>query len=167
VRINSLTHWLLVLLLSSAALPCAAAAGAGGRDAQSKVAVKFAPLFDTMTRFKPKKLVKLRFKAVEAKSGAAIAKDQIVFRLRQGYGTTKETGLSAKMVKPGVFEVPFKPEGPGQYAVLAYVRGATAGEIAPVRLGVVGVSDGLVEVPASEDAEVQRRAHSMGFHATR
>jgi hypothetical protein len=165
VRITSLTHWLLVLALSSAALPCAAAAGAGGRDA--KVAVKFAPLFNTMTRFQPKKLVKLRFKAVDAKTGAPVAKDQIVFRLRQGYGVTTETGLSAKQVKPGVFEVPFKPEGPGQYAVLAYVRGATAGEIAPVRLGVLGLADGLVEVPASEDADVQRRAHAMGYHATR
>ncbi|HEY2030575.1 MAG TPA: hypothetical protein VGH20_15355 [Myxococcales bacterium] len=131
------------------------------------MSVKFAPLFNTMTRFKPKKLVNLRFKAVDAKTGAAIAKDQIIFRLRQGYGVTKVTAVSAKQVKPGVFELPFKPEGPGQYAVLAYVRGATAGEIAPVRLGVIGLADGLVEVPASEDAEVQRRAHAMGYHATR
>jgi hypothetical protein len=165
VKLTSLTQSILVIALSSAALPCAAAAGAGGTHAA--ISVKFAPLFDTTTRFKPHKLFKLRFKAVEAKTGAPIAKDQIVFRLRQGYGVTKETGLSAKMVKAGVFEVPFKPEGPGQYAVLTYVRGATAGEIAPVRLGVVGVSDGLVEVPASEDADVQRRAHAMGFHATR
>jgi len=110
----------LVLTLSLAALPRAAAAGAGGRDPQSVVTeqeplkVKFTPLFDVHKRYKPKKTVKLRFHAVEAVSGAAIHKDKLIVTLRHTEDKTIET-LAPKLVKPGVFEVPFTPPGPGLY----------------------------------------------------
>jgi hypothetical protein len=163
---TSVPHWVLVAALSLAALPCAAAATAGARAPQH-ASIDFRPLFDTSTRFHPRQAVKLRFKATAAKSGAAVGKDQIFFYLQQGYGEAKNTPLPSKMVKPGVFEVPFRPEGPGQYAVVAYVRGARAGEIAPVRLGVVGLADGLVPVASEEDAAMHRRIHSSGLRTTR
>jgi hypothetical protein len=128
--------------------------------------VKLSPLFDTRTRFKPKQTVKLKFEAVEAKSGAPIGKGNIFFFLRH---PLKKSGnpLAARAVKAGVFEVPFTPEGPGQYSVLVQVRGAQLGSIPPVRLGVVGVVDGLIEVPPEKDAEIQQRARTAGFHPGR
>jgi len=170
----------LVLALSPAALPRAAAAGAGGQDPQFVAAgpkgagpaeqeplkVKFKPLFDVRTRYKPKKTVKLRFQAREAVSGAPIHKEKIVFSLRHAEDKSIET-VTPKVVKPGVFELAFTPPGPGLYIVQAMVRGARLGEIPPVRLGVVGVSDGLVEVPASEDAEFERKARAHGSGPTK
>jgi len=37
------------------------------------------------------------------------------------------------------------------------VRGAPVGSIEPIRLGVVGVADGLVELPPEADVDMQRR----------
>jgi hypothetical protein len=70
------------------------------------------------------------------------------------------------MLKKGVFEVPFTPAGPGQYAVAVQIRGAPAGSLPPVRLGVVGVADGLIEEQPEADAELKQRKR-FGWRSTR
>ena len=172
MRSTSLTHWVLVLALSLAALPRAAAAGAGGRDPQSPetadqqpLKVSFKPLFDVHTHFKTKKTVKLRFQAREAATGKPIPKDKIIFSMHHPPEKTIDQ-LTPRVVKPGVFELPFTPAEPGRYVIQVLVRGARLGEIPPLQLGVVGLADGLVEVPASEDAEVQRQARQHGAKPT-
>jgi len=147
------------LALVLAAVSSAASAGEANRSSVSLV-----PLFNANQRFKPKKTYKLRLRARE-RSGAPVAGDEISFSLRHGPGKAS-TPLAARKVKDGVFEVPFKPMGPGQYALVASVRGQPEASIPPVRLGVIGYADGIVEVPVKEDAEVMRhRGNSKGKSA--
>jgi hypothetical protein len=116
--------------------------------------VSLVPLFDTHARFKPKKTFKLRFRAT--RKGAPVPASEISFSLRHGRDEAS-AGLKALEVKPGVFEVRFKPLGPGQYAVIASVLGGPAESLPPVPLGVVGLADGIVEVPPDEDAAVMKQ----------
>jgi hypothetical protein len=46
--------------------------------------------------------------------------------------------------------------------VVASVRGAPAASIPPVRLGVVGMADGIVELPPEADADVARKGKRLG-----
>lgn len=150
----------LVALLAALALslPVSRAAAAGPRDpGVRKKRVTFAPLFDPRTRFKPKSTFKLRFRARAA--GAPVGLDDISFVLRHGDAGSP---LPVRELGKGVFEVPFTPGGPGQYAVVASIRGAPADAIAPVRLGVVGVAEGLIEEPPAADADVKRMAARSG-----
>jgi hypothetical protein len=130
-------------LVSTAAPRSSAAAGTAGK------AASFAPLFDAHQRFKPKKTFKLRFRATV--KGAPVARDEITFSLHH---RDEGAGLPARQVKPGVFEVRFDPREPGQYEVVASIRGLPADATAPVRLGVVGVADGMIELPPEADSEV-------------
>jgi hypothetical protein len=143
------------LVLASAVVPRASAAADAGKPVHARK-VTVAPLFDTHTRFKKKKTVKLRFSAKD-NTGAAVALDDVSFSLRRGMEASV-VPLQAREVRDGVFEVPFTPAGPGQYWILAAVRGAPAASIPPVRLGVLGVVDGITEVPASGDVDVKRSA---------
>jgi hypothetical protein len=153
----SLTHWALVLALTLAALPRAGSAGVRQ--------VSLAPMFDAHTRFKPKQTAKLRFRLQDS-SGAPVSAKDVTFSLQHG---PKDPGvqLQARKVKPGIFEVQFAPQGPGQYAVVAAVHGTQVGSIAPVRLGVVGVAEGLIEVSADKDAEARQLAKNAGWRSTR
>ena len=144
---------------ASIALPASAAQRAQAR--QQKAPATFAPLFDTTTRFKPGKTVKLRFRARRASGGAPLDPSDVSFWLRHGQPGA-EVRLIATKVKGDVFEIPFTPLGPGQYAVLMAVHGAPRNAVAPVRLGVVGVSPGLVEEPPEADAEILQRRRSNG-----
>jgi hypothetical protein len=155
---TSLAHGALVFALTLAALPRAGSAGVKQ--------VSLAPLFDTHQRFKTKTAVKLRFQAKDTASGAAVPRGDISFFLRHGPKDAPVV-LAARVVKPGVFEVPFAPQGPGQYAIVVAVRGTQVGSIAPVRLGVIGVADGLIEVPPSGDAEFQNRAKNGSWRSGR
>jgi hypothetical protein len=122
------------------------------------------PLFNANQRFKPKKTYKLRLRARE-RSGAPVAGDEISFSLRHAPGKAS-TPLAARKVKDGVFEVPFKPMGPGQYALVASIRGQPETAVPLVRLGVIGYVDGILEVPPKEDAAVMRhRGNSKGKSA--
>jgi hypothetical protein len=155
--VRHLTRWAIVLVLTLAALPRAGSAGVRQ--------VSLAPLFDTHTKFKPKQTFKLRFRLQDG-SGAPVSRREVTFSLRHGpKGDT--VALQPRAVKPGVFEVPFAPQGPGQYAVVVAVRGKQVGSIAPVRLGVVGVAEGLIEVPATGDVDVQKRAKSGAWRSSR
>jgi hypothetical protein len=138
---------------ASASAPAPAHADANGR------AVVLSPLFDTNQRFKPKKKVLLRFRVQDRATRASLGRDEVAFSLLHG-AKDPEVRLTPTKVKNGVFVVPFTPAGPGQYAILVTVRGAKVGSIPPVRLGVVGVADGLTELPPEADAEMQRRAKS-------
>ena len=144
--------------MAVAAVPRSGAAGAPSRAVRAN-RVSFAPLFDTHTRFKPKKTVNLRFRAKD--KGVPVALGDISFSLRHGPGDAG-TPLRARELKKGVFEVPFTPAGPGQYAVVAAIRGTPADSILPVRLGVVGVADGLIEEPPSADVDVTQRKKARG-----
>jgi hypothetical protein len=154
------------LALALAAVPRAVAAGEPRQAARAKAReVSFAPLFDTNTRFRPKKRVKLRFRAQYKVSAAPpLAFEDISFFLRHGPGDAGSR-LPARMLKKGIFEVPFTPDGPGQYTVAVQIRGAPAGSPPPVRLGVVGVVDGLIEEPPEADAELTQRKKISGRSA--
>ena len=147
------------LFLAVAAVRPSGAAGGPGRAAPSK-GISVAPLFDTHTRFKVKKTAALRFRVTAP--GARVRSGDVSFLLRHapnGPGTE----LPAKESKRGVFEVQFTPQGPGQYWIAAAIRGAPAESIAPVHLGVVGVAEGLIEVPPEEDLDVRgaKSKHAM------
>jgi hypothetical protein len=151
---------LLTLALALAAVPRPGEAGEASKPARTRK-VSLVPLFDTNKRFKPKKTFKLQFRAKEKGSGAPVAMDDISFSLRHGQGDAG-TQLPARELKRGVFEVPFTPAGPGQYAVVASIRGVPAASIPPIRLGVVGVADGIIEQPPEADADAQRKGRKLG-----
>jgi hypothetical protein len=146
--------------LAAAAVGLPAVAGARAAAGQKAPAV-FAPLFDTNTRFRPGKTVKLRFRARLTRGGGRLDVSDVSFWLRHGRAGA-EVRLLATQVKDDVFEVPFTPLGPGQYAVLMAVHGAPRNAVAPVRLGVVGVARGLVEEPPEADAEMLQRRRANG-----
>jgi hypothetical protein len=148
-----------VLALALAAVPGTRAAGAPGPVRANRVSL--APLFDTKTRFKPKKTVNLKFRVKDKAASAPVALEGISFSLVHGRGTAA-VPLTAREVRKGVFEVPFTPPGPGQYAVVASLRDAPALSIPPIRLGVVGVADGLIEEPPEADVEAQRKGRKLG-----
>ncbi len=77
---------LVGLALALAAVPRAGAAGEPGRAARAKAReVSFAPLFDTNTRFRPKKTVKLRFRAqYRVPAAPPLAVEDVSFVLRHG-----------------------------------------------------------------------------------
>jgi hypothetical protein len=151
---------LATLALALAAVPRPGEAGEAPKPVRARK-VSVVPLFDTNKRFKPKKTFKLQFRAKEKGSGAPVALDDISFSLRHGPGDAG-TQLPARELKKGVFEVPFTPPGPGQYAVVASIRGAPAASIPPVRLGVVGMAEGIIEEPAEADADARRKGRKIG-----
>jgi hypothetical protein len=151
---------LATLALALAALPRPGEAGEAGKAIRARK-ISLVPLFDTHKRFKPKKTFKLQFRAKDKASGAPVAMDDISFALRHGPADAS-TQLPARQLKEGVFEIPFTPPGPGQYAVVASIRGAPAASIPPVRLGVVGVADGIIEEPPEADADAQRKGRRLG-----
>jgi len=148
------------MAIALAAVPRSGAAGAPSRPGRAN-RVSLAPLFDPHTRFKPKKTVKLMFRIKEKAASAPVALDGISFSLLHGPGATG-VPLPAREVRKGVFEVPFTPPGPGQYAVVAALRGAPPDAIPPVRLGVVGVADGMIEEPPEADVDVTQRKRARG-----
>ncbi|HEY6808250.1 MAG TPA: hypothetical protein VI160_05615 [Gemmatimonadales bacterium] len=153
----------LAFLAGAAALAVALPASASGRAAVTarKAPAVFAPLFDVNTRFKPGKTVKLRFRARRTAGGAPLELSDVSFWLRHG-PPGADLRLIATKVKTDVFEVPFTPLGPGQYALLMAVHGAPRNAVAPIRLGVVGVARGLVEEPPEADAEILQHKRSGG-----
>jgi hypothetical protein len=154
-----LTFLAAAAVAAAVALPANAArrAATAGRRAPAI----FAPLFDPNTRFRPGKTVKLRFRARRTPAGAPIGLSEVSFWLRHG-PPGAEVRLLATKLKGDVFEVPFTPLGPGQYAVLMTLHGAPRNAIPPVRLGVIGAARGLVEEPPEADAEVLQRRRSGG-----
>ena len=118
--------------------------------------VSFAPLFDPCISFRERQSVRLRFRAREALSGVPIRSQDIFFFLRRD-GDSLRRVLPVKAVKKGVFEVPFRPDGPGQYWIEVSVRGVLPGSLAPVQLGVVGFAKSLA----------RRRALSLPMSARR
>lgn len=163
MRRASVRARLTFLAAAAAAAAAALPANAGRRAAAAgqKAPATFAPLFDPNTRFKPGKTVKLRFRARRTPAGAPLEVSDVSFWLRHGRPGAEVRLLAAK-VKGDVFEVPFTPLGPGQYAIRMAVHGAPGNAIAPVRLGVVGVARGLVEEPPEADAEMLQRRRSNG-----
>ncbi|MFL5366752.1 MAG: hypothetical protein ACJ781_14885 [Myxococcales bacterium] len=133
--------FLAALVFVSAAVPRSGAAASGN-------AVSLVPLFDTHQRFQPEKTFKLRFRAT--REGAPVAASEISFTLRHGRDAV---AMPVRAVKPGVVEVRFQPSGPGQYALVPSIYGAPLAATPAVHVGVVGLSYGIVEVPAEEDAE--------------
>jgi hypothetical protein len=144
----------LFVAVAAAPRPVAAAprlVAAAGPAAFSAVR-SLTPLFDTQTRFKKNQTVKLRFR-LKGRPQATL--DALSFSLRHGMEATT-VPLRVREVRSGVFEVPFTPPAPGQYWILADLRGAKASRILPVRLGVIGVADGMIEVPPQGDIDVMR-----------
>jgi len=120
--------------------------------------VVVAPLFDAQTRFRVKKTVELRFRAREAVSGVPVRPQDISFSFRRQGEAGAPIELPARQVKKGVFAVPFTPAAPGGYWLSASIRGVPAGSIPTVHLGVVGLVDGLVEVPPGDDPRAVKGA---------
>ena len=126
--------------------------------------VTLRPLFDTQKRFKPKKTFLLRFRVQDAASGASLPLEDVSFLVK---GPKDPETVASARKRGSVFVVSFTPAGPGRYAVLATVRGAPVGSIAPIHLGVVGVSDGLTELGPEADAEVKHRGKGNPRSAVR
>jgi len=133
----------------------ASAAGKRPAAARKERRVDFKPLFDLQKRFKPKKTFLLRFRVQDARSGASLPLEDVSYLVK---GPKQPETIAVARKRGSVFVVPFTPAGPGRYALLATVRGAPVGSIAPIHLGVVGVSDGLVELGPEADADVKHRA---------
>jgi hypothetical protein len=144
----------VALAAALGALPRPALASRGAATKGHEVVLK--PLFDTNKRFKPKKTVLLRFRVQDKATGVSLGLEKVSFSLLHP-PRDPDVPLAARKLKNGVFVVPFTPTGPGRYAILAAVRGASLGSIRPVQIGVVGVADGLTELPPSADAEVRQR----------
>jgi len=144
----------LAAVLAAAPRPATAAAKPAAPAKQRQVTLE--PLFDVHQRFKPKKTVLLRFRVRDAASGASLPLKDVSFSVTGPKKQNPETTAARK--KGSVFLVPFTPPGPGRYSVIATVRGSPVGSIQPVPLGVVGVADGLVELPPEADAQMHRRA---------
>jgi len=154
-RTSSRIAILGALAAALAAAPrSASAAGKPTASPGKERRVTLEPLFDVQQRFKPKKTVLLRFRVRDAASGASLPLKDVSFSVT-GPKQRPETAQARK--KGSVFLVAFTPPGPGRYSVVATVRGSPVGSIQPVPLGVVGVADGLVELPPEADAEMQRR----------
>jgi hypothetical protein len=117
--------------------------------------VCFAPLFDACTSLRDRESVQLRFRARESLSGDPISSQDISFFLRRGSDDLARL-LPFKVVKKGVFEVPFTPEGAGQYWISASVRGALPGSLPAVQLGVVGVASSLARRSRRSSKRQQR-----------
>ena len=149
--------------MAVAAVSPSQAAGGPGRAARAK-GVSLAPLFDTNMRFKVKKTAALRFRVKDEASGAPVRAGDISFSLRHGTDGAS-TELPAKESKKGVFEVRFTPQAPGGYWIAAAIPGAPDGSIPPVHLGVVGVAEGMVEVPPEEDPGTKRTRMTHGPRA--
>jgi hypothetical protein len=158
---------ILGVLAAMFAAPPRPASGAEQRPAAAGKArqVALRPLFDTQKRFKPKQTVLLRFHVQDAASGASLPLKDVSFLVKGP--KEPETVVPARKLRSGVFVVPFTPAGPGRYAVLAAVRGAPVGSVAPIHLGVVGVSDGLIELPPEADAEIKHKAKGNPRSAVR
>jgi len=140
-------------LVTSAVFP-ARAAHEEGRMPRAKTVV-FAPLFDAATRFKVREQVELRFRARDAVTGVPVRAADLAISLRHGE-SGRSIPMRARQVKPGVFALSFKPHDPGQYWIAAEVQGAATQPQGAIRLGVVGVAEGLVEVAPEEDPDVRQ-----------
>jgi hypothetical protein len=157
--VSRTTSRIAILGALAAALAAAPQPAVGAKQrpaAPAKVRrVDLKPLFDVQKRFKPKKTVLLRFRVQDAVSGASLRLKDVSFSVT---GPKQPETVAAAHKRGNVFVVPFTPSGPGRYALLATVRGSPVGSIPPIHLGVVGVSDGLVELPPEADAEMKHRA---------
>jgi hypothetical protein len=154
----------IAAMLAAAPRPVSAAEQRPGTAGKARRVVLL-PLFDTQKRFKPKKTVLLRFHVQDATSGASLPLEDVSFLVKGPQ--QPEAVAPARKLKSGVFVVPFTPSGPGRHAVVAAVRGAPVGSIAPIHLGVVGVSDGLIELGPEADAEVKHRGKGNPRSAVR
>jgi hypothetical protein len=115
-----------------------------------------APLFDTHRRFRKGKEVKLRFR-IDGKSFGPLAAEDVSFAVTHRGPPATTFHLRPHETRPGVFEVPFAPQEPGLYTVVASIRGKPANAARPVRLGVLGMMPGIVEQPPEADLVVQQR----------
>jgi hypothetical protein len=154
----------LVAMFAAAPRPASGAEQRPAADGKTH-RVSLQPLFDIQKRFKPKKTFLLRFRVQDAVSGASLPLKDVSFLVKGP--KEPEVVVPARKLGSGVFVVPFTPAGPGRYAVLAAVRGAPVGSIAPIHLGVVGVSDGLIELGPEADADVKHRGKGNPRSAVR
>lgn len=115
-----------------------------------------APLFDTHRRFRKGKEVKLRFRIDRGSLGPLAAED-VSFAVTHRGPPATTFDLRPHQTRPGVFEVPFAPQEPGLYTVVASIRGKPANAARPIRLGVLGMMPGIVEQPPEADLVVQQR----------
>jgi hypothetical protein len=140
-------------LLLLAALAMVTPAAAAANDDRP---VTFRPLFDLNKRFKKREMAKLKFEVKDAR-GAPVRAARLAFSIR--HGTDGEVlPLRATDARGGAVEVPFEPGQPGAFWVFASLRARPDVRFAPVRVSVLGVVDGLVELPPSADVDVKRSA---------
>jgi len=137
------------LLLATLAL-----AGPSVRAANDDRPVSLKPLFDVNKRFKKHELAKLKFEVKDAR-GAVVPAADLQFSVR--HGTDGDVlPLRAKNARGGAVEVPFQPGEPGAFWVFASLRGHPELTFLPVRISVLGVVDGIVELPPSADVDIKR-----------
>lgn len=135
-----------------------AVAGPSARAANDDRPVTFKPLFDVNARLKKRAIAHLKFEVKDAR-GAVVPAAGLVFKVR--HGTDGDVlPLRARNARGGAVEVQFQPGEPGAFWIFASLRARPELTLSPVRLSVLGVADGLVELPESADADVKRMAKS-------
>jgi hypothetical protein len=138
-----------LLLLAGLAL-----AGPAARAANDDRAVTFKPLFDLNKRLKKREIANLKFEVKDAR-GAAVPAAGLIFKVR--HGTDGDVlPLRARNARGGAVEVPFQPGQPGAFWIFASLRARPELALQPVRVSVLGVADGLIELPESADVDVKR-----------
>lgn len=138
-----------LLLLAGLAL-----AGPAARAANDDRPVTLKPLFDVNKRLRKHELAKLNFEVKDAR-GAAVPAAALLFSVRHGTDG-KLLPLRAKQARGGAVEVPFQPGQPGAFYVFASLRAHPEVALLPVRISVLGVVDGVLELPPSADVDVKR-----------
>ncbi|HEY2029616.1 MAG TPA: hypothetical protein VGH20_10435 [Myxococcales bacterium] len=138
-----------LLLLAGLAL-----GGPSARAANDDRPVTFKPLFDVNKRLKKREIANLKFVVKDAR-GAVVPAAGLSFKVRHGTGGDV-LPLRARNARGGAVEVPFQPGEPGAFWIFASLRARPDLVLPPIRVSVLGVVDGLVELPPSADVDVKR-----------
>jgi len=118
--------------------------------------VQVQPLFEADMRVNANETAKLKFAARDRASGRPLSGATVTASVVQGAGPARP--LPLEEVEDGVFEVPFKPQGPGRFQVALNVDGVMVGSRSVGVVGAAGANDGTVDIvnPLSVDPREPR-----------
>jgi putative ubiquitin-RnfH superfamily antitoxin RatB of RatAB toxin-antitoxin module len=114
------------------------------------------PLFESDMRVPIGEPAQLKFAARDRASGRPLSGATVTASVVQGAGPARP--LPLEEVEDGVFEVPFKPQGPGRFQVALNVDGVMVGSRSVGVVGAAGANDGTVDIvnPLSVDPREPR-----------
>ncbi|MFL5311046.1 MAG: hypothetical protein ACJ79H_11395 [Myxococcales bacterium] len=113
------------------------------------------PLFEADMRLPPGETAKLKFAARDRVSGLPLSGATVTASVV--HGAAPALPLPVEEVEDGVFQVPFRPGGPGQFKIALSVDGVVSGSRNVGVVGAVGAKDAQVDVdPLSVDPRTPR-----------